>query len=290
MKKSTASDDFSVLISIYAKEKPDYLDLSLQSIFTNSLFPSEVVLIEDGPVGKELQKVVAKYQRKYPKVLKVFSYEKNRGLGLALADGVKNCSYDLIVRMDADDICHKNRFEREISYLMKHQDIDVLGSFVMEYDNTMSTACALKEVPLQDREIKKYMRTRNPLNHMSVVFRKEKVLSAGNYLPMLFFEDYYLWCRMAKNNCHFANLEEPLVDVRSGLKMIERRGGLKYVKCICQFEWTLWRQQTINTLELIKNIVIRVTVCFLPRHIRKTLYEKKLRGKVRKVYGQNSVI
>ena len=107
---------YSVLISLYYKEKPDYLRKALDSVFNQSLRADEVVLVEDGKLMPELDSVINEYSQKYSE-LKVVSYEKNQGLGYALNYGIQFCKYDIIARMDADDIAKPDRFEKQIKIL-----------------------------------------------------------------------------------------------------------------------------------------------------------------------------
>ncbi len=278
MQKKGDKVKFSVLIPVYYKEKPEYLSKSLTSILNNTLKPSEILLIEDGKLTRELDVVIEKFKKRC-NIIKIVKFDENRGLGFALADGVKLCKYNLIARMDSDDICHSNRFEKQINYLNEN-DVDIVGSSIIEYDNNMTQKLDIKNVPVTNEEIQNYILKRNPLNHMSVCFKKNKVLDAGNYLPMDFFEDYYLWCRMLLNGAKFYNFEEPLMDVRAGLSMVNRRGGIHYIKCIYKFEISIYKLGLINKFELIKNLIIRSLSAIIPNKLRLILYKKKLRKRV----------
>lgn len=271
---------FSVLLSVYFKEKPEYLKRSLESVFANTFAPTEVVLVQDGPLTKELELVISNFCSSYPKQMKIVKFSNNRGLGAALADGVHACTYDLIARMDTDDICHKNRFERQISYLMEHPEIDLVGANIVEYDENMTNALSSKIVPETDFLIKQYIKKRNPFNHMSVVFRKSKILEAGNYQAMLYFEDYYLWCRLFQLGCGFHNIQDPLLDVRGGVSMISRRGGYSYIKCIYRFQKAIYQLNIISFFDFLTNLIIRSCVSIIPKSFRKKIYQTKLRKEV----------
>ena len=267
---------FSVLMSVYFKEKPNYLDQALNSVFEHTIIPDEVVLVEDGRLTLELDVIINKYKNMYPHILKVVKYEENRGLGVALHDGLLECSYDLVFRMDTDDICNKNRFEKQLE-VFKNKDVDVVGSNIIEYDENMNEITGKRIVPEDDISIKKMAKKRNPLNHMTVAYRKQAVLDAGNYQDMMYFEDYYLWVRMINNNCKFYNVQDVLVNVRGGTEMIKRRGGVKYIKPILNFEKSLLSLKLINTFEYIKNVIERIVGAIIPNNLRTIAYKVVLR-------------
>ena len=275
MKKSTNINNFSVLLSVYFKEKPEYLETALNSVFNQTIKPNEVVLVEDGKLTAELDKVISKFEKKY-KSLKVVKFEQNRGLGIALHDGLLECSNEIVFRMDTDDICNKTRFEKQIQ-IFEEKDVDIVGSNIVEYDESMKNITSYRVVPETDDEIKKRSKKRNPMNHVTVAYKKSAVIDAGNYQDMLYFEDYYLWCRMIQKGCKFYNVQENLVNVRGGNDMIKRRGGKKYIKPILNFENSIRKLGLINYFEFLVNIVERVIVSLIPNYARYSLYKKILR-------------
>lgn len=268
--------NFSVLMSVYYKENPKFLDQALNSVFTQTIKPSEVVLVEDGELTRELNMVIKKYKENYNKILKIIKFKNNNGLGIALHNGLLECSNELVFRMDTDDISNKNRFEEQLK-VFQDKNVDVVGSNIVEYDSDMNYITGYRIVPEKDLDIKKRAKSRNPMNHMTIAYKKTKVLEAGNYLDMLYFEDYYLWIRMIKNNCSFYNIQENLVNVRAGNDMIKRRGGIKYIKPIIKFEKELYKMKFINVLEYLKNIITRICVTLMPNNIRFIIYKKILR-------------
>lgn len=269
---------FSVLMSVYNKECPEYLEKSLRSVLDQTLLPSEVVLVEDGPLTADLDSVINRVKFEHNGLLKIVKIEKNVGLGMSLNEGLKHCKYNLVARMDADDFANKNRFEKQISVLINREDVDVVGSNVCEYDKELENKLNEKNVPEHDSEIKKYLLKRNPLNHMTVIYKKDKVIEAGSYLDCPFFEDYYLWCRMANNGCVFYNVQECLVNVRAGVDMIRRRGGRKYNKSILNFQKKIKELGIIGRTRYYKNIFVRVAISSCPNIIRMSFYKGVLRG------------
>lgn len=269
--------NYSILMSVYTKEKPEYLRESMLSMYEQTIPTDDFVLVCDGPLNDGLDEVVTEMQEKFGERLRVFRLSENRGLGLALRFGVEKCRNELIARMDSDDIAVKNRIEKQLEVFEKKPYVSVVGSNILEYDENMNRQIAYKNVPEKNEDIMAIMKKRNPMNHMSVMFRKSKVLSAGNYLEMPFFEDYYLWVRIAKDGNEFYNIPEPLVNVRGGLQMVGRRGGIKYMKNIVRFQKVLKKNEIIAVPRLIVNVFERLAVALIPNGARNMVYTKMLR-------------
>ena len=163
----------SVLMSVYKKENPEYLRASLESILVQTRTADEILLIEDGPLTQELYQVVAEYQKKCD-YLHVHAMEQNVQLGRALAKGVELCQYDLIARMDTDDIAMPDRLEKEGAYMEAHPEVDVVGGAIREF-NDEGTIDRVKNMPKTQEAILEYVKVRNPLNHMTVMYRKDSI-------------------------------------------------------------------------------------------------------------------
>ncbi|AKJ42871.1 glycosyltransferase [Pragia fontium] len=219
--------NFSVLMSLYYKEIPEYLNECLASIDRQSLKPTECIIVFDGPVGDKLEDVVEFWKKKLN--IKVCRLEKNVGLGNALNEGLKFCNYELIARMDTDDICHSLRFERQIGYMVNHPDIIVLGSSIAEFNKEIFDSDVYRVVPFKYKAILKYYKMKSPFNHMTVVFRRSIILSNGGYMHHHLMEDYNLWLRIISKGYKVENIPEVLVYARIGNNMISRRRGWKYV-------------------------------------------------------------
>jgi glycosyltransferase involved in cell wall biosynthesis len=269
---------FSVLIPVYHKENPIFFDKALGSLAKQTLLANEIVIVEDGPLTDELYSVIAEWEKQLP--IKRCSLPNNVGLGVALAEGVKSCSYDIIARMDGDDICMPNRFELQIGFLKEHSDITIVGSSILEFDSDENAPDALREPPATYQELLRYATKRNPFNHMTVIFRKQAIIDVGSYQPAQGFEDYFLWVRLFLKGFKGANISEPLVLARTGKGMIERRGGLQYIKDEVQFFVTLHKLKFITKLELFQNILIRTGVRITPSFIRILFYKTVIRKRI----------
>ena len=271
--------NFSVLLSVYYKEKPEFLEKSIESIYFNqTLKPDEIVLVEDGPLTKELYNSIEKLKNKIGiNILKVVSLEKNMGLGNALRIGIKRCSNELIARMDTDDISYPNRFEKQVNFFKENPDTDVLGTFMSEFVGNTNNIICIKDAPNNETDMKKYMKLRDPVNHPSVMFKKSKVLEAGNYKEIFLNEDSYLWGRMLSKDCIFKNIQEPLVYFRTTDDTYKRRGGWKYIKAEYKLQKDFLRLGIINKVEFIRNITLKNIVRLIPNQLRKFIYLKLLR-------------
>lgn len=265
---------FSVLLPVYYKEDSTYFRLALESLKNQSLPPSEVVLIKDGPLTKELENVICEFKALLP--FKVLALDKNIGLGEALHLGLLSCSHEYVARMDSDDICVKERFEKQARIFMKNPDLDILGSYLKEFVHHVGDLDVIRRVPLMHEEIYAYTFYRCPFNHPSVMFKKSAVLKAGSYLKMPFFEDYYLWIRMAVAGCRFQNTDEILLNYRIGNNMISRRHGMRYAKHELAFFNSCYKEGLITLPQLLR-FSARFPIRLMPLGMLKKFYEVVLR-------------
>ncbi|MEZ6874392.1 glycosyltransferase [Enterobacter sp. KBR-315C3_2022] len=219
---------FSVLLSLYNKEKPSFLSECLDSIANNTLLPEQIVIVYDGPIGSDLEAVVNDFSKRLP--IDIVPLSNNVGLGSALNHGLKFCNYETILRMDTDDVCTQERFSKQINYLKLHPNIGLLGGAIREFDENMSIPGGIRFSNSDHGEIKDYAKKRNPFNHMAVAFNKTAVERVGGYQHHHLMEDYNLWLRMIASGVETHNLKEVLVNVRAGNSMLIRRKGLKYIR------------------------------------------------------------
>ena len=263
-------ENFSVITSVYKNDKPEFVRVALDSMLVHqSVKPNEIVLVQDGPVPVELSAILTEYDDKYPELIRVIRLEKNGGLGNALKLGVEIAKYDLCARMDSDDICLPDRFEKQLAYLETHPECDIVGGQMTEFISEPSNIVGRREVPLGNGEIYQYMKSRCALNHVTVMFRKEAVLNAGNYQDWFWNEDYFLWVRMMMNHCMFANIPDVAVNVRSGSDQYARRGGKKYFKSEIGIKKLMLDNGMITQKEYIVNYIERFIIqLLLPNSIR----------------------
>lgn len=268
---------FSVLLSLYKKECPSQLRQSLNSLFSQTLPPNEIILVKDGPLTAELDTVVSDYVARYS-ILKIVPLPQNQGLGKALNEGLKHCSYDLVARMDTDDIAKPDRFEKQMKVFEEHPELDLVGAWIDEFEGTPQHILSVRRVPETSEEIREYCKKRCPVNHPVVMFRKSAVLAAGGYQHFPLFEDYYLWVRMLKNGARFYNIQESLLYFRASPDMFKRRGGWKYAVNELSFQRMIWKMGLIGWGRFLKNVAVRFPARIIPNSLRGFLYKKLMRN------------
>ena len=265
---------FSVLMSIYYKEKPKYFNKAIQSIWDEqSVKPNEIVLVQDGKLTDGLYGVIDKWKSELGELFKVVSLEQNVGLGDALNEGINHCNFELIARMDTDDISLPDRFEKQLK-VFENSDIDICSSWVSEFDNDEKEIVSYRKVPEIHDDIVNYLKMRNGINHPAVMYKKSIVEKAGGYKKMIWFEDYYLWSRMILDGAKFYNIQEPLVNMRAGYGQLERRGGLNYAIEEFKFLKRLKKIGFLSLSQFIKNVFIRFIARILPKNLLKSIYKK----------------
>ena len=227
---------FTVLLSIYKKENSTFLKNCMNSLQNQAIPPSEIILIKDGELTRELDQVLDEWQNKLTN-LKIVALPKNVGLGKALNEGLKHCSHEWVFRMDTDDICAPDRFEKQIAYIQAHPEVYIFSTTVTEFNEVPEQPTAIKSVPLTHNEIVQFAQWRSPFNHMSVAYKKSVIQFVGGYQHHLWMEDYNLWLRVLAAGFQSANLSDSLVYARTGKSMISRRRGWQYV----QSEWQLFQ-------------------------------------------------
>lgn len=252
---------FSVLMSLYCKESPQYLREALDSIFAQTVLPAEIVLVEDGPLTDALHAVVDEYRKRHP-IFKIVKNPHNLGLGPSLAKGILHCSHEYVARMDSDDSMPADRFEKQLEAIGR--GYDVVSCWSLIFDASPDNPTAVKRRPETHQEITKLARRRSPVCHAAAFMRKSAVLAAGNYQARNLYEDYHLWVRMILSGARFHNIQEVLYYVRTNPAQIARRQGTSYLKtelrCMKEFR----NMGFYSATDLCINAAIRIVVRLLP--------------------------
>ncbi len=268
-------EPYSVLMSVYHREKAEFLRKSVESVFCQSVLPDEFVLVLDGPVGKELLDEIENLKKRFE--IKCVSMPENVGLGRALNFGLSHCKNEIVARMDSDDIAKPDRMEKQL-ILMRKTDADIVSAAVLEFKETPDDADKVRSVPQTHDEIMAFLKKRNPFNHPAVVYKKSVIQSAGGYMDYEFFEDYELFARVLSKGAKAANCVEPLIFMRTGSGMYSRRGGVAYVKSINRFYKKMRALGICGVKEAFLCQAPRAAVALLPTALRRFVYQKFLRG------------
>lgn len=261
---------FSVLMSVYVREKPAFLEASLLSL-ADQLEPAEqVVLVKDGPLTPELDAVIEAFAGRLP--LDVCALSTNQGLAVALNEGLKHCRHDWVARMDSDDVALPERFAAQSAFLAGHPNVDVLGACIEERDTSMVQVLARREVPCRHADIMRFAKRRSPISHPVVVFRKTAVLAVGGYPLFKRAQDYALWSLMLVRGYRFANQAECLLWMRTGEGLMARRGYqfflselrlLRFQRQIGLFGWP----------DYLVNVLARFTLRVAPTRLKQLIYK-----------------
>ena len=267
----------SVLMSIYKNENPQWFAGAFASITNGqSRKPDEVVLVCDGPLTEELDGEIEKC-RAACSCLKVVRLEENLQLGLALREGVKNCSCDLVARMDTDDIAVPDRLKIQEQFMQEHPDIAACGGEIAEFE-TEGEIIRVKHMPTAPEDVRSYGKTRNPLNHMTVMFRRAAVEEVGSYQHFPLLEDYHLWSRMLAAGQKLANMDTVLVNARIGSSFAAKRGGRDYYARYKKLRQLQRDWGFLNGAEYRKSLILTFVMTRQPKRARAAAY-KVLRRK-----------
>jgi len=272
-------DKYSVLMSVYYKENPEFLKYSIESMLNQTIKPSDFVIVKDGPLTKELNAVINEYKKKYPNLFNIVTLKENKGLGIALSKGLKKCKNEFVARMDSDDYSCSNRIEKEFEIFKKYPNLALVGSNVIEFEDEISNDVSKAILPEKKDEIYKFSKKRCPFRHPTIMFKKSIVLSVGGYRNYEFFEDYDLFVRLLKSGAKGHNIQEFLVYARINKNFYKRRGGIKYLKHVLKFKNEQYKNKYFSLEDYLKSTIPHIIICLVPNFIREIFYKKFLRSR-----------
>lgn len=270
---------YSVLMSVYKNDDPDFLGLALESIYDKQTRkPDEIVIVFDGPLTENLYNVLDLFRHGKEDIVKFYPQEENRGLGEALRIGSEKCTGDYLLRMDSDDISAPDRFEKQIAYVESHPEIDVLGTDIAEFQTSPDEEnMRVRACPKAHEDIVKMGKKRNPMNHVSACIKTDALKKAGGYKSLLLLEDYYLWLNMIAVGCKLANINEALVYVRVGNGFDSKRGSKERIKGWRVLQHFMLEHGMINRFEASLNMIYINVFVKSPNWCKKLLYSMVLR-------------
>ncbi|MCR1879280.1 glycosyltransferase [Limosilactobacillus reuteri] len=267
---------FSVLLSVYKKENPEFLDKALLSIENQTVLPKEIVLVEDGVLTSELEKVISEHKKRNIVSYIIVTTAQNNGLAAALRLGTKYISTEWIARMDSDDYSVEDRFEKQLDVIKNDPDLVVVGGQIKEFATNINSIVGNRIVPTTEAEIKKFIKWRNPFNHPTVMIRKKILERVGGYIPFGNLEDYYLWVRIVSSNYKVINIPDFLVYMRVDGGMYDRRGKLSNIKYFYDLRSFLENKGLISLSEKVMGNVAMTMNIVIPSQLRKMIYQNFL--------------
>lgn len=268
---------YSVLMSLYIKEKPEYLKCAIQSMVDQTLEPDEIVIVKDGKITPELQSVLDEYSKRYPELFNIVGYEKNRGLGLALNYGLEHCRNELVARMDTDDIAKPDRCEKQLREFEKNPDLSLLGSSVDEFYTTPDEVVSRRVVPTEHKAIYEFAKRRSAFNHPTVMYKRSKVLALGGYGDLRRNQDVDLFGRMLYSGLIAGNIEESLLFFRSNDDLAKRRKSWENTKSYIDTIKKFWKIGYSSFCDYVVIAVAQTGMFMMPVKLQHWVYKKFLR-------------
>ena len=267
-------ESFTVLMCTYYKDDPFLLEKSIESVFNSSIKPNFFILTIDGSIPELNKKIIKKISAKYPIELNII--EKNIGLALALNNALNLVKTEWVARADSDDINLYDRFKKQLE--LTNKNFDVIGTNILEIDKIRNLPKLTKNLPVTNQDIRKYLRLRNPINHMTVLYKTKLIKSVGGYPNIYLREDYGLWAKLVKEGAVFHNIDEILVHVNGGHNLYRRRRGFKNALAESKLQFLLYQCKIKPLFLAVFHLILRTTFLLLPSIIVEKIYVYKLRN------------
>lgn len=270
---------FSVLMSVYKRENPQFLDQSLDSIENQTVIPTEIIMVEDGPISKELDNIISRHRNNFVNDFKMIKSIRNQGLGASLQLGTEFVSTNWIARMDSDDISVSNRFELQLNEIMKKPDLAVIGGQIQEFSGDVKNIVGHRKVPTKNELLRQFVKWRNPFNHPTVLVNKKALNAVGGYMPYGNLEDYYLWSRIIAHNYLVENINDFIVYMRVDDGMYRRRGKIGNIIYFYKLRHFMYKKSLVTHFEAIIGDLLMTTNIIMPNCLRSFIYKKFLHKK-----------
>lgn len=271
-------DNYTVIMSIYHKVNPEHLRISINSILNQTYKTNEFIIIKDGKLTIEQENILEPIVRDNKNIIKIFEFEENMGAGQAYNKGIEMCTNKWAAIMDSDDFAVENKFEKQMTYLFDHSDIDAIGTNAVEFLDNFENIVSTRIMPESNDEIIKFGHGRCPMIQPTVIFKVDSVKKAGSYQHSPLTEDFDLYIRMIMNNCKFYTYQEVLYYIRTSEDFFKRRGGFKYLKPILSFKYKYYKKGYFTFFQFLKTAVSSLIMALLPNSIRTFLYKRFLRN------------
>ncbi len=268
---------YSVLMSLYHKERPEYLRAALDSMIGQTVAPDEIVIVEDGALTEELYGVVAEYKDKFPGLFTIVVLKRNHGLGLALNAGLKKCRSELVARMDTDDISKPDRCEKQLGRFEQKPQLSIVGSHIDEFEGDITNVISSRRVPLTSREIYEYAKRRSAFNHPAVMYRRSAVLAAGGYSKFKRNQDVELFGRMLFKGYKAENIDESLLWFRHSRELSARRRSWENTWTYIAAIYSFWKMGYSSLIDLLIVAAAQTGMYLVPIGVQNWIYKRFLR-------------
>lgn len=269
-------DKYSVLMTVYAEDNPKFFSLALDSMVRQSYPPDEIILVKDGPITENLQKIINDATVSGAPIAQV-QLEKNVGLGLALNEGIKVAKNELIARMDSDDFSMPNRCKLQIEEFERNQALDIVGCSVLEFIGEIDNVVGERKVPQSNEEIYQFAKRRDPFNHPTVMYRKSFLEKVGCYSDYRKNQDTDLWIRMLSAGAICMNIDSPVFMFRFDERTYEKRKSWQSTKTLISIRYKAWKMGFNSLGEFLQIAIVQLGVYVLPIGFQRVLYQKVLR-------------
>ena len=268
---------YSFLMSVYMKEKPEYLKLALNSMLNQTVKPDEIVIVKDGALKDELEEVLNSYSQNYPKIFNIIANPDNMGLGYSLNRGLKVCKNELVARMDSDDISFPERCEKELEAFKKDESLSLVGAYVSEFTDSVDNVVSIRKVPLTQSKIYEFAKRRSAFNHPVVMFKKSKVLGLGGYSNLRRNQDVDLFGRMLFAGCKAENIGESLLYFRTNNDLAKRRKSWENSRSYIGVIYKQFKMGYSSILDFAIVAFAQIIMFLMPVYIQHVLYKTFLR-------------
>ena len=268
---------YSFLMSVYKKENPKYLEKSIQSMLNQTIKPDEIIIVKDGPLTKQLDTVITRYEKQNKKLFKIIQLKKNIGLGLALNEGIKKSKNELIARMDSDDISKPERCEKQLKQFSKNKNLSICGTNIEEFYETTDNIIGRRIVPESSSDIYEFGKRRSPFNHPTVMYKKKAVIDNNGYSDLRRNQDVDLFGRMMYSGCYAYNVEESLLYFRANSQLTKRRKSCENTKSYIGTIKRFWKMGYSSFTDYIAVLIMQTIVFICPEKIQYFIYKRFLR-------------
>ena len=268
---------YSVLMTVYRKVVPRHFAESTECVLAQTLPTDNFVIVCDGPLTLELDELIEGLEKRFPGVVDVFRLPENVGTAIATQQGLERCRNNLVMKLDADDLCIPERAEIQVTAFDDDPGLSICGSYMAEFVDGSDEPSQIREVPLEQEDILAYSRRRNPFNNITIMYKRDDVLAAGGYGTLRRAQDYELYVRMLHKGYRARNIETVLSSARLDADNLARRASLNNLKGFLPVHWAIFRNGYSSLPDFIIPCAGQLAYMVLPKGLRGRLYQKLLR-------------